>query len=124
MEIKNIIQKGIEKILKDKPIQRFDWKDSMYEDTQYLSIDERGQLGENVAVSILKDFGCSIDYDSGVTSATKGYDFISNNIKIEVKTATITIGSGQFQHENLHSQRNFDAILFIDIAPTKSLRQL
>ena len=46
-----------------------------------------------------------------------GYDLIANGVKLEIKLATITRSSGEFQHENLHSQRSYDAILFIDIAP-------
>jgi len=36
-----------------------------------------------------------------------------------VKFATITIGTGLFQHENLHPQRDFDGVLFIDVAPNE-----
>ena len=117
MTIKDIVQHKTQDILKRKPPQKFDWNDSYYEDTQYLGIDERGQLGEEITADILIKFGCQVEYDSSVTESTKGYDLISNGVKIEVKLATITIGTGMFQHENLHPQRDFHAILFIDIAP-------
>jgi hypothetical protein len=119
MKISNIVLKKIKEIQKRKPPQKFDWNDSLYEDIKFLAIDERGQLGEEIAVEILKKFGCKIDYDSSRTEETKGWDLISNGLKIEIKLATITIGSGQFQHENLHSQRNFDSLLFIDVSPSK-----
>ncbi|MEK7540971.1 MAG: hypothetical protein AAB529_01905 [Patescibacteria group bacterium] len=119
MKISDIIFKKIKEIKRRKPPQKFDWNDSLYEDIQFLTIDERGQLGEEITVEILKDFKCKIDYDASITEAVKGWDFISNGLKIEVKFATITIGTGLFQHENLHAQRDFDGILFIDVAPNE-----
>lgn len=119
MKISNIILKKIAEIKKRKPPQMFNWSDSLYEDVQFLTIDERGQLGEEITIEILKKFGCKIKYDASVTEAVKGWDFISNGLKIEVKLATITIGTGLFQHENLHPQRDFDGILFIDVAPNE-----
>lgn len=119
MKISDIILKKIAEIKKRKPPQKFDWNDSLYEDIQFLTIDERGQLGEEITVEILKDFKCKIDYDASITEAVKGWDFVSNGLKIEVKFATITIGTGLFQHENLHVQRDFDGILFIDVAPNE-----
>ena len=119
MKISEIVLGKIKEIQIRKPKQMFDWNDSLYEDIQYLTIDERGQLGEEMTVDILKSFKCKIDYDSSVTDEVKGWDFISNGLKIEIKLATITIGTGLFQHENLHSQRDFNAILFIDVAPNE-----
>ncbi|MEK9170018.1 MAG: hypothetical protein AAB674_00010 [Patescibacteria group bacterium] len=119
MKITDIILRKIKEIQTRKPKQMFDWNDSLYEDMQYLTIDERGQLGEEITVDILKNFKCKVKYDSSVTSEVKGWDFKSNGKKIETKLATITIGTGQFQHENLYPQRDFDAILFIDIAPNE-----
>lgn len=119
MKISDIILKKIAEIKSRKPPQKFDWNDSLYEDIQFLTIDERGQLGEEITVEILKDFKCEIAYDSSTTEAVKGWDFISNGLKIEVKLATITIGTGGFQHENLHPQRDFDGVLFIDVAPSE-----
>lgn len=119
MKISDIVLRKIKEIKKRKPPQKFGWNDSLYEDIQFLTIDERGQLGEEITVEILKKFKCKIKYDASVTGAVKGWDFISNGFKIETKLATITIGSGLFQHENLHPQRDFDGILFIDVAPNE-----
>jgi len=117
MNISDIILKKIKDIQARKLPQKFDWNDSLYEDIQFLTIDEKGQLGEEITVDILKSFNCNIEYEQSMTEETKGWDLISNNLKIEVKLATITIGTGLFQHENLHPQRDFHGILFIDIAP-------
>lgn len=117
MKISEIILKKIKEIQNRKPSQKFNWNDSLYEDIKFLSIDERGQIGEEITVEILRGFGCNVDYDPSITDDIKGWDLTSNGLKIEVKLATITVGTGQFQHENMHSQRDFNGVLFIDIAP-------
>jgi hypothetical protein len=119
MEISKIIIDKIKNIQERKPPQKFDWSNSLYEDMKFLTIDERGQLGEEITTEILKNYNCDVQYDASKTELTKGWDLIVDNLKIEVKLATITIGSGGFQHENLHSQRDFDGVLFIDIAPSE-----
>ncbi|MFA5751259.1 MAG: hypothetical protein WCX79_01565 [Candidatus Paceibacterota bacterium] len=117
MQISEIVLKKIKEIVARKPKAKFSWLDSIYEDIQYISLDDKGDVGEEITRDILKNFNCEIEFQKGVTKATKGWDIKSNNIKIEIKLATVTVGTGGFQHENLHPQRGFDAILFIDIAP-------
>ncbi len=119
MNISDVILKKIAEIKRRKPPQKFDWNDSLYEDIQFLTIDERGQVGEEITVEILKNFGCKVEYDPGATEETKGWDLISNGLKIETKLATITVATGLFQHENLHPQRDFDGVLFIDVTPSE-----
>lgn len=119
MQISNIILAKIQEILKKKPKPKFLWHNSLYEKIQFISLDDKGDVGEEITYDILKNKGCDVEYAKGVTEATKGWDVKSNGIKIEVKLATITIGSGGFQHENVESQRDFDAILFIDVAPNE-----
>lgn len=119
MNISDIILQKIKDIQSRKPPQKFDWNDSLYEDILFLTIDERGQLGEEITADILKNLGCNVEYDPSITKETKGWDLKSNGLKIETKLATITVGSGGFQHENLHPQRDFDGILFIDVAPNE-----
>ena len=119
MKISDIILGKIKEINGRKPSQKFNWIGSLYEDIHLLTIDERGQVGEEITVDILKSFGCKVQYESSVTKKDKGWDLISNNLKIEVKLATVTVGTGYFQHESMESERNFDAILFIDITPAE-----
>ena len=107
MEIKRIVLDTIQEILKETKKPRFDWNDSLYEDTQYLSIDGRGKLGEKMAAYILREYGREVGGDDDSTDAERGYDIVSNGIKLEIKLATITVGSGMFQHENLNPQRDF-----------------
>lgn len=116
---KRILEK-VEEIINRKKKQKYIWKDSAYEDIKLLSIDERGQLGEELIFDVFEDSEeYSVKYDSSVTDAIKGYDIIINEKKIEIKTATITTGSGMFQHEHLEAQRDYHILLFIDIAPNE-----
>jgi hypothetical protein len=117
MQISDIILAKIHEVINRKPKAKFNWHDSLYEKIQFISLDDKGDVGEEITYDILKENGCDVKYKRGVTGETIGWDIKSNGIKIEVKLATITIGSGGFQHENLEAQRNFDAILFIDVAP-------
>lgn len=117
MEISDIVLNKIKNIIKRKPKSKFDWVNSIYESIQYISLDDKGDVGEEITKDILEKHNCIVEFEKGVTEATKGWDIKSNNIKIEIKLATITLGTGYFQHENIHPQRDFDAILFIDIAP-------
>jgi hypothetical protein len=119
VKISGIILDKIKEILNRKPKAKFDWHGSLYEKIQFISLDDKGDVGEEITRDILTHFGCKVEFAKGVTEETKGWDVKSNGIKIEVKLATITIGSGGFQHENLEAQRDFDAILFIDVAPNE-----
>ncbi|MFA5838676.1 MAG: hypothetical protein WC849_01930 [Candidatus Paceibacterota bacterium] len=119
MDIRNIVLDKIKEIQTRKPKSNFVWDGSLYQDIQRLTLDDKGQLGEEITVDILRSFNCNIIFDSSITDKVKGHDLISNDLKIEVKLATITVGSGLFQHDNLHPQRDFNAVLFIDIAPNE-----
>lgn len=119
MQISDIILAKIHEVIDRKPKAKFNWHNSLYEKIQFISLDDKGDVGEEITYDILKEKGCKVKYEKGVTGETKGWDIESNGIKIEVKLATITVGSGGFQHENLEAQRDFDAILFIDVAPNE-----
>jgi hypothetical protein len=119
MKMSDIILAKIQEIAGKKPKPKFDWLNSLYGKIQFIPLDDKGDVGEEITYDILKSKGCEVEYAKGFTEATKGWDVKSNGIKIEVKLATITIGSGGFQHENLEAQRDYDAILFIDVAPNE-----
>lgn len=114
MEIKNIILKQVEDF---KVKWKATWDGGIYESILSLSIDERGQLGEELCVEILREKGCNVEYDPNVTAETKGYDLMSNGIKIEVKLATLGKSTASFQHESLYPQRDFEGLILIDVAP-------
>ena len=118
MDIKNLIHQKIEEVKAEIPAPRFNWDDSLYEDTQFLSIDARGRLGEKIVAHILKINKHIVDGADEQTNPERGHDIlVDGTIPIEVKLATITVGTGMFQHEALRSQRNYNGILFLDIAP-------
>lgn len=53
-QIHRVVLSKIQQILDRKPEQKFVWNDSTYEEIKnYLSIDERGQLGEELIADIL-----------------------------------------------------------------------
>lgn len=114
MDIKDITLKHIENIRANR---KSSWQGGVYESMIALEIDERGQVGEELSVEILRMNGCKIDYDPNQTDYEKGWDLMSNGLKLEVKTATIGKANPTFQHESLSPQRDFDAIVFIDVAP-------
>ncbi len=119
MQISDIILAKIHEVIDRKPKAKFNWHNSLYEKIQFISLDDKGDVGEEITYDILKNRGCKVKHEKGVTGETKGWDLESNRVKIEVKLATITVGTGGFQHENLEAQRDFDAILFIDVAPNE-----
>src|ERR1035437_159820 len=106
MKISDILLSKIDDILSHKPAADFDWHDSLYEKIQFISLDDKGEVGEAITYDILKNQGCDIEYAKSVTNATKGWDVKCNGIKIEVKLTTITIKGGGFQHENIEAQRH------------------
>ena len=119
MNIETLVKDKIAEVLQQASGAKFDWEGSTYEDVRYLPIDSRGELGERIVASILRGSGYEVEGDDGKTDAERGYDLIANGVKLEIKFATITIGSGGFQHEALQSQRSYDAVLFVDIAPNQ-----
>ena len=119
MQISDIILAKIREILNKKPKSNFDRHGSLYEKIAFIPLDDKGDVGEEITYDILKRKGCDVEYEKSATKETKGWDVKSNGIKIEIKLATITVGTGMFQHENLEAQRDFDAILFIDVAPNE-----
>lgn len=82
-----------------------------------LEIDERGQVGEGLCAEIFKIKGCKVDYDPNQTDYEKGWDLKVDGIKLEIKTATIGKTNPTFQHEGLSPQRDFQGIIFVDVAP-------
>lgn len=117
MDIKSIILKHIENVKTQRKPLKINWEGGIYEEILSLPIDERGQVGEGLCAEILEMNGCKVKYDPNKTNVEKGWDLISDGMKIEVKFATIGKTNPTFQHENLHPQRDFNGVIFIDIAP-------
>lgn len=96
-----------------------EWDGSIFEPIWELEIDERGALGESIVATVLTENGCDVDYEPNKTGYGKDYDLISNDIKIEIKTACMGKNKPTFQHENLNKNSHWDAIILLDIAPNK-----
>lgn len=95
------------------------WNNQTYEFIKDLSIDQRGQVGEELTAKILKKKGCRVIYNPNKASREKDWDIISNDCKIEIKLATIGKNGKMFQHEHLERNRKFDALMLIDVTPDK-----
>lgn len=99
----------------ERKIIRHNWEDSNHGIIKKLSIDDIWQVWEELFFEALNDF-YPVVYFPHKTGPDKWYDIVVNDIKIEIKTSTIS-QNGAFQHENIDIDRNFDAIAFIDITP-------
>jgi len=80
-----------------------------------LSIDQRGRVGEHFFCDIFKRLNFNVEY---INNGHGDYDLVVNNLKIEVKTATLDT-NGKFQHEGIKSSKKWDYIVFLDIAPNE-----
>lgn len=78
-----------------------------------LSIDQRGRVGELFLKDIFKELNMKVDY---VDNAHGDYDIIAEDIKIEVKLATLDVNK-KFQHEGIKSNKLWDIVAFVDVAP-------
>lgn len=119
MKLEDIIKRKIDNIISNRTD---DWGGSIYENIKrMLELDERGDLGEHLIAESMKHRNHNVIYKRGLTGENIDYDIIIDDVRIEIKTATITISKGKrtnFQHENiLREQRTYDALLFIDITP-------
>ena len=94
------------------------WDGSRLEEIRNLQIDVRGMVGELFVARCLSAIGYKTRRDEKTRSIEKGYDIlVDGHFKVEVKTATRGKNSQMFQHENLSQERDYDAIILLDIAP-------
>jgi len=82
-----------------------------------LEIDSRGEVGERFVAQAMRLLRRSVEHSREIDAANKHWDVRCDGIAWEVKTATLTKGTSTFQHENVQKERNFDGIIFVDIAP-------
>jgi hypothetical protein len=108
----------IDTITKTQHQKELNWKsNSRYEPLRTLSsIDDKGEVGEMLLNEILKNH-FNVKWEKAVTSLDKDWDIVINDIKIEVKTATMGNTAKTFQHEKFFKNREYDAILFLDFTP-------
>lgn len=120
MEIEEIISKIIENLLKNRDHKKDNWNiKSKFLAIKNLNNDETGEVGELFLQDIFSRNGYNVEYEKAVTSNDKDWDIIIDNIKIEVKTATMGRVAKTFQHEKFFKNRKYDAFIFLDFTPNE-----
>lgn len=118
MEIEKIISKIIEDLIKNRDRQKDNWSSqSKFLSVKNLNNDETGEVGELLLYDIFNRNGHKVEYEKAVTSENKDWDIVIDDIKIEVKTATIGRVAKTFQHEKFFKNRNYDSFIFLDFTP-------
>ena len=83
-----------------------------------LSVDTRGAVGEEFVEQLLTKMGHSVERNKITDRTNKHWDLrVNNKITLEVKTATIGKEGRTFQHENIERDRDYNALVLLDIAP-------
>lgn len=95
------------------------WDEGEFVKIRKLQLDNRGEVGEKFIAEALVAIGHKAEISPITDPAKKHWDvLVDGTIKLEVKTATL--GSNKvFQHENIEKERDFDAIVLLDIAPNE-----
>ncbi len=118
-----MINKTLKKIIDDVIAKRKDkhgWDSGSFAKIIELSADQRGEIGERLLEHLLKEAGVSGVTRAGKVDRTeKHWDIRTDDMDIEVKTATLGRNTDTFQHESIEKDRNYQAIVFIDIAPNE-----
>lgn len=90
------------------------WKNTdKFINIKFLQIDQRGRVGEHFFKIIFEELNLLEKY---VDNAHGDWDIEADNLKIEIKTASLD-GSKKFQHEGVKESKKWDVIAFLDIAP-------
>ncbi len=118
MKIEKIIETILNSLLKNRKDKKNNWASGgKYLNIKVLNNDDTGEVGELLLYKIFKKCGYKVDYEKAITSDNKHWDIVIDDIKIEVKTATIGSSSNTFQHEKFFQNRNYDALMFLDFTP-------
>ena len=79
----------------------------------------RGDVGEKFIAEALIAIGHKADISPVTDPAKKHWDvLVDSKIKLEIKTATLGRGK-TFQHENIEKDKDFHALVLLDIAPNE-----
>ncbi len=93
------------------------WINSLYRAIRIFQIDARGKLGVALIAELLTDLGHTINYNQSRGADLKDWNLSCNSIKYAIKTATLGKDGSSFQHETIYETRDYDALIFVDIAP-------
>ena len=114
-EVEGIVRKCIDELADNAPAQ---WEGHLYGGVKLIEIDNRGDVGELIVVNMLKALGREdVSYSKGTTHEEKDWDFMCGEYSYEVKTATLGKDGITFQHEGIEKTRQYDGLIFVDIAP-------
>ena len=91
------------------------WINSLYRSIRIFQIDARGKLGVTLIEDLLKDLGRTVVRNE--TDNLKDWNLSCDGIKYAIKTATLGKDGSSFQHETIYKTRDYDALIFVDIAP-------
>lgn len=91
------------------------WSNSKFELQRKIQIDKRGSVGERFFASVLTEIyhPRRIEYKDGDQG---DWDLKINGKKFEIKTSSLDTNN-KFQNEGLKKDGDYDAILFLGIAP-------
>lgn len=117
-EIQSIVQDALQKTVAKSPPRKVAWEGSPFEGFNRLEIDQRGAAGEEVVVMLLEAVKREVNYNKNATDEDKHWDFMCDGLKYEVKTAMLGKNGVTFQHENIFRTRQYDGLIFVDIAPS------
>ena len=94
------------------------WAGGFFQEMRKLQPDLRGEVGEEFIADVLAQAGYSVEVNRETDPTRKHWDVrVSGTIKLEVKTATLGADGRTFQHENFEKDRDYDAVVLVDVAP-------
>lgn len=116
--INETLQTIIQRIISGRA-DKHGWDSGLFADIIKLSADQRGEIGEALLHELLVAAGVEGVIRTATTDRTqKHWDIRTADMDIEVKTATLGRNNNRFQHESIERDRNYHAIVMIDIAPS------
>lgn len=116
-EIQKHAAEAINAVISRQKPAAITWTGSPLAKFTHVQIDTRGTVGELLLVNLLKAGGRKPVYNENTTDLEKHWDFMCNNLKYEVKTASLGKKGDTFQHEEIFKSRLYDGLIFVDIAP-------
>lgn len=116
-DLKDIL-KGIIDAKVARAEKRDVWEGSDFQAIRKLQADNRGDVGKNFILDVLREGGYQAVFSSQTAEGGSDYDILVNgNTKLEVKTATLGPSGRTFQHDNIEKDKNYDVLVLVDVAP-------
>lgn len=116
-EIQRLAKTAVDKVMEGQKSAVAQWAGSPLADFVRVEIDSRGTVGELLVVNLLEAGGREPVHNENKTDSAKHWDFMCDGLTYEVKTASLGRDGGTFQHESIFKTRQYDGLIFVDIAP-------